>query len=91
MKEAEYQPTQMYYISEFAISILVKACTETSMLSVRTFFHQIYHVYRNFILGCICRITVIFLTLKDGSLLINIFCIIVLATEASSKNGVDAL
>ena len=45
-------------------------------LRVRTFFHQIfqgYHVYCNFILGYICRITVNFGTLKDGSLLINIF------------------
>ena len=34
---------------------------------------QVYHVYCNFILGYICPITVNFGTLKDGSLLINIF------------------
>ena len=45
-------------------------------LRVRTFSHktfQVYHVYCNFILCYMCRITVIFGTLKDGSLLIDIF------------------
>ena len=45
-------------------------------LRVRAFSHQtfqVYHVCYNLILGYICRITVYFGTLKDGSLLINIF------------------
>ena len=44
------------------------------MLRVRTFFHQtfrVYHVYLNFILGCICRITVHLVTLKDESLMLK--------------------
>ena len=45
-------------------------------LKVRTFFHEnfrFYYVHCNLILGYICRITVNLLTLKDGSLLLNIF------------------
>ena len=47
-----------------------------SFLRVQAFFHnafRIYHVYRKFIIGYMCRITVIFSTLKDESLLINIY------------------
>ena len=43
-------------------------------LRVRAVFHKtarVCHVYCNFKLGFTCRITVIFGTLKDGSLLIN--------------------
>ena len=43
-------------------------------LRVRAVFHKtvrVCHVYSNFKLGFMCRITVIFGTLKDGSLLIN--------------------
>ena len=43
-------------------------------LRVRAFFHKtvrVCHVYCNFKIGFMCRITVIFGTLKDGSLLIN--------------------
>ena len=62
-------------------------------LRAQTYFHetfQVYHVYYNFILGNICRITVNFVTLKDGSLLIffNIMPqTIVIATETSSKTA----
>ena len=64
-------------------------------LRVRAVFHKtvrVCHVYCNFKLGFTCRITVIFGTLKHGSLLIN--------TSASNicfsyrnmfQNGVDAL
>ena len=44
------------------------------VLRVRAFFHKtvrVCHVYCNFKIGFTCRITVIFGTLKDGSLLIN--------------------
>ena len=50
----------------------------SNYLRVPTFFHQtfgVYHVYCNFILGYICRITLNFGTLKDGRLLINIFAV----------------
>ena len=43
-------------------------------LRVRAVFHKtvrVCHVYCNFKIGFTCRITIIFGTLKDGSLLIN--------------------
>ena len=43
---------------------------------IRSFSHktfQVYHVYWNFIQGYMFRITLTFGTLKDGSLMINIF------------------
>ena len=45
-----------------------------SYLRVRAFFHKtvpVCHVWCNFNIGFMCRITVIFGTLKDGSRLIN--------------------
>ena len=45
-----------------------------AVLRVRAVFHKtvrVCHVYCNFKIGFTCRITVIFGTLKDGSLLIN--------------------
>ena len=58
-------------------------------LRVRAFFHKtvrVCHVYCNFKIGFTCRITVIFGTLKDGSLLINTLASnIFLATETYSK------
>ena len=58
-------------------------------LRVRAVFHkivQVCHVYCNFNIGFKCRITVIFGTLKDGSLLINTLAsTFVLATETCSK------
>ena len=66
-----------------------------SILRVRAVFHKtvrVCHVYCNFNIGFTCRITVIFGTLKEGSLLIN--------TSASNiyfsyrnmfQNGIDAL
>ena len=44
-----------------------------SWLDFRHQTFQVHHVYCNFILGYICRITANFRTLKDGSLQINIF------------------
>ena len=65
-------------------------------LRVRAFFHKtvrVCHVYCNFKIGFMCRITVIFETLKDGSLLVNTLASnnFVLATENMFQNGVDAL
>ena len=59
------------------------------VLRVRAFFHKtvrVCYVYCNFRIGFTCRITVIFGTLKDGSLLINTLASnIFLATETYSK------
>ena len=48
--------------------------TKSVYLRVRAFFHKtvrVCHIYCNFKIGFTCRITIIFGTLKDGSLLIN--------------------
>ena len=64
-------------------------------LRVRAFFHKIIrdcHVYCNFKIGFKCRITVIFGTLKDGSLLINTLAsIICFSYRKMFQTGVDAL
>ena len=64
-------------------------------LRVRAFFNKIVrlcHVYCDFKIGCTCRITVIFGTLKDGSLLINTLASnIYFSYRNMFQNGVDAL
>ena len=64
-------------------------------LRVRAFFHKtvrVCHVYCNFKIGFTCRITVIFGTLKDGSLLINTLASnICFSYRNIFQNGVDAL
>ena len=64
-------------------------------LRVRAFFHKtvwVCHVYCNFKIGFTCRITVIFGTLKDGSLLINTLASnICFSYRNMFQNGVDAL
>ena len=64
-------------------------------LRVRAFFHKtvrICHVYCNIKIGFTCRITVIFGTLKDGSLLINtLVSNICFGYRNMFQNGVDAL
>ena len=64
-------------------------------LRVRAFFHKtvrVCHVYCNFKIGCTCRITVIFGTLKDGSLLINTLASnICFSYRNMFQNGVGAL
>ena len=64
-------------------------------LRERAVFHKavgICHVYCNFKLGFTCRITVIFGTLKDGSLLINILASNICFRHRNMfQNGVDAL
>ena len=63
-------------------------------LRVRAFFHKtirVCHVYCNFKIGCTCRITVIFGTLKDGSLLINTLASnICFSYRNMFQNGIDA-
>ena len=65
------------------------------LLRVRAFFHKtvrVCHVYCNFKIGFTCRITVIFGTLKDGSLLINTLASnICFSYRNMFQNGVDAL
>ena len=64
-------------------------------LRVRAFFHKtvrVCHVYCNFKIGFTCRITVIFGTLKDGSLLTNTLASnIFFSYRNIFQNGVDAL
>ena len=64
-------------------------------LRVRAFFHKtvrVCHVYCNFKIGFTCRITVIFGTLKDRSLLINTLASnISFSYRKMFQNGVDAL
>ena len=64
-------------------------------LRVRAFFHKtvrVCHVYCNFKIGFTCRITVIFGTLKDGSLLIHTLASnICFSYRNIFQNGVDAL
>ena len=66
-----------------------------TMLRVRAVFHKtvrVCHVYCNFKLGFTCRITAIFGTLKDGSLLINTLgSNICFSYRNMFQNGVDAL
>ena len=78
-------------------AIKLQALTNPIMtiLRVRTFSNKtfrVYHVYSNFILGYICRITVIFGAMKDGSLLINMFASNNCFNYRNIfQNGVDAL
>ena len=69
-------------------------CVDVS-LRVRAFFHKtvrVCHVYCNFKIGFTCWITVIFGTLKDGSLLINTLASnICFSYRNMFENGVDAL
>ena len=64
-------------------------------VKVRAFFHKtvwVCHVYCNFKIGFTCQITVIFGTLKDGSLLINTLASnICFSYRNMFQNGVDAL
>ena len=58
-------------------------------------FHKtfrVWHVYYNFKIGFTCRITIVFGTLKDESLLINILASnICFSFRNMFQNGVDAL
>ena len=64
-------------------------------LRVRAFFHKtvwVCHVYCNFKIGFTCRITIIFGTLKDGSLLISTLASnITFSYRNIFQNGVDTL
>ena len=69
--------------------------TNVVELRVRAFFHKtvrVCHVHCNFKIGFTCRITVIFGTPKDGSLLINTLASnICFSYRNIFQSGVDAL
>ena len=78
------------YASADSVSLM-----ERAYLRVRAVFHKtirVCHVYCNFKIGFTCRITVIFGTLKDGSLLVNTLASnICFSYRNMFQNGVDAL
>ena len=82
-----------FQICLWVIFFFGSACL--SWLRVQAFFHKtvrVCHVYCNFKIGFTCRITVIFGTLKDESLLINILASnICFSYRNMFQNGVDAL
>ena len=71
------------------------AVTDNNSFRVRAVFHKtlrVCHVYCNFKIGFTCRITIIFGTLKDGSLLINTLASnICFSYRNMFQNGVEAL
>ena len=83
-----YMPLNLIY---FIVSKIIKMLD----LRVRAVFHKtvrVWHVYNNFKIGFTCRITVIFGTLKIGSLLINtLVSSISFSYKNMFQNGVDAL
>ena len=83
--------TSMWYSHPFNLVVDWKS----QQLRVRAFFHKtvrVCHVYSSFKIGFTCRITVIFGTLKDGSLLINTLASnICFSSRNMFQNGVDAL
>ena len=77
------------------VKIISITSIHISYLRVRAFFHKtvrVCHVYCNFKIGFTCRITVIFGTLKDRSLLVNTLASnICFGYRNMFQNGVDAL
>ena len=75
--------------------VVVINYTQMRSLRVRAVFHKtarVCHVYCNFKLGYTCRITVMFGTLKEGSLLSNTLASnICFSYRNMFQNGVDAL
>ena len=80
---------------EANIGSIYHAYDITCVLRVRAVFHKtvrVCHVYCNLKIGFTCRITVIFGTLKDGSLLINTLASKICFNYRNMfQNGVDAL
>ena len=81
--------------SALNICLISRAKVNTNLLRVRAVFHKtvrVCHVCCNFKIGFTCRITVIFGTLKDGSLSINnLASNICFSYRNMFQNGVDAL
>ena len=78
-----------------SLEVYVYLCSEYMLKGTSVFFHKtvrVRHVYCNFKIGFTCRITVIFGTLKDGSLLISTLASnICFSYRNMFQNGVDAL
>ena len=73
-------------------SIVCNHKEQVNYLRVRAFFHKTVRVYCNFKIGFKCRITVIFGTLKDRSLLINTLASnICFRYRNMFENGVDVV
>ena len=95
----QFYPWSLWFsfvcLSSFQILFLLWAITRRQGLRVRAFFHKtvrVCHVYCNFKIGFTCRITVIFGTLKDGSLLNNTLASNICFSHRNMfQNGVDAL
>ena len=88
-------PTSPNYVRALTDSLKAPYPTTLACLRVRAFFHKtvrVCHDNCNFKIGFTCRITVIFGTLKDGSLLINTLASnICFSYRNMFQNGVDAL
>ena len=84
-----------FYFYRYTFFLKYLCRTLIMALRVRAFFYKtvrVCHVYCNFKIGFRCRITVIFGTLKDGSLLINTLASnICFSYRNMFQNGVDAL
>ena len=89
----EFRYSKMLTALEFNSNCFTWSHNDT--LRVRAFFHKtvrVCHLYCNFKIGFTCRITVIFGTLKDGSLLINTLASnIWFSYRNIFQNGVDVL
>ena len=87
---------RFFFLYKDTLPIRLESCV---IKGTSVFFHKtvrVCHVYCNLKtglkIGCTCRITVIFGTLKDGSLLINTLASnICLSYRNMFQNGVDAL
>ena len=98
LEKKKYLNGVIHYIRIFFFFFFLHVTVSFYLLTwlrVRAFFHKtvrVCHVYCNFKIGCTCRITVIFGTLKDGSLLIiTLAPSICFSYRNIFQNGVDAL
>ena len=87
--------TRKHTLNREPVPLFILLVVFMRSLRVRAFFHKtvrVCHVYCNFKIGFKCRITVIFGTLKDGSLLIHTLASnICFSYRNMFQNGVDAL
>ena len=82
-------------VCHILVKLGIDQLSENGHLRVQAFFHKtvrVCQVYCNFKIGFTCRITVIFGTLKDGSLLINTLASnICFSYRNIFQDGVDTL
>ena len=88
-------PHPLTKLKGFARHTFIPSRKFCEILRVGAFFHKtvrVCHVYCNFKIGFTCRITMIFGTLKDGSLLINTLASnICFSYRNMFQNGVNSL